>query len=137
MCGKPSLGSGEVWKRDKIAKAAQELADHLQIVENVKAIQTAQKELADAIKAVSDRVRDLEANMRALKAEASLDALKETQNFVVSVQGGFNERMENVAVRLAGLETAVSDLTREEPIADPPRLTDRRSSSRRPPPSGE
>jgi uncharacterized protein YeeX (DUF496 family) len=90
-----------MFSREKIAKAAQDLADHLQIIENVKALQTAQKEMADAIRALDDRVRSIEIDMRAMKAEIRLDAIREVQTLVNAVQGGLNQRIEDIAVKLA------------------------------------
>jgi hypothetical protein len=49
--------------RQKIAEAAKELANHLQVVEHIKALQTGQKELADSIAALGDRIRAIETEL--------------------------------------------------------------------------
>jgi hypothetical protein len=90
--------------RDKVAKAAQDLVDHLKLVENVKALQIAQKELADAFTRLDERVRAMEAELRAAKAAIRSDALRETQNIVNAVQGGLNQRFQDLAVDLALLQ---------------------------------
>lgn len=68
-----------MFSKDKIAVAARELADHLQVVEHIKALQQGQKDLADAIKLMGDRIRELESDMRVLKSETKLEALRETR----------------------------------------------------------
>jgi hypothetical protein len=101
--------------RKAIAEAAKEVADQLQVVEHVKALQTAQKELADAIKLMGERIRDLELEMRVLKADTKLEALKETQIIVNGVQGGLNQRIENVAVKVAMIERDLATKVIEAP----------------------
>jgi hypothetical protein len=93
------------WSREKIGKTAQEIANHLMLVENVKALQQGQKEMADAIAALADRIRGLEADIRALKAETKLEAIKETQQMVNAVQGAFHEKLTDLTVRVAHMET--------------------------------
>ncbi len=82
-----------MFNRAGLAKAASELADHLHVIDNIKALQTGQKELADAIPVLDERVRDLQLDMRTLKAETKLDALREAQAIVNAVQGGLNQRI--------------------------------------------
>lgn len=90
--------------REKIAKAARELADHLQVIENIKTLQTVQKELADAIKNLNDRIMEVELEIRALRSETALQAVKETQMIVNAVQSGLNQRIETLAVKVALIE---------------------------------
>ena len=87
--------------RQKIAEAAKEIADHLQLVKNVKALQIAQKELTDANRALGDRIRAIETELRALKAEAVLESVRQTQSIVNAVQGGLNDRIQDLAVQVA------------------------------------
>jgi hypothetical protein len=93
-----------MFSREKIAKAAQELADHLQIIENVESLQTAQEYMANAIRVLDDRLRAIESEMRAMRAEIRLDAIREVQTLVNAVQGGLNQRIEDIAVKLAMVE---------------------------------
>ena len=95
------------FSRQKIAEAAKELADHLQVVEHIKTLQVAQKELADSIKVLGDRIREIEIEMRALKAETVLQAVRETQSIINSVQGGLNQRIETLAVQVALIQPDV------------------------------
>ena len=89
--------------REKIAEAAKEIADSLMIVENVKALQHGQKDIADAVKALDDRIRAIEFEMRALKAETTMQAIKETTLIVNAVQGSLNQRIEDIAIKVAVL----------------------------------
>ena len=93
--------------RDAIAKAAKDLAAHLQLIEHVKALQEGQKLLADGVKALGDRLGALEGSMLVLKAEIRLEALREVQATVNTVQGGLNERIETLAVKVAILQRDV------------------------------
>jgi len=103
--------------RDRIARAAADIADHLQIIENVRALQLAQKELADALKSVMSKISDMQAELRAIKAETAMFAMKETQGIVNAVQGGLNQRIENLAVRLALTERDVDRMKGEDSSA--------------------
>jgi hypothetical protein len=56
------------WGREKLGKTVQEILDHLTLVENVKALQTAQKEMANAMAALDGRIQKLEAEIRISRA---------------------------------------------------------------------
>jgi predicted nucleic acid-binding Zn-ribbon protein len=92
------------WSREKIGKTAQEIADHLMLVENVRALQQGQKEMANAIASLDDRIRKMEADMRAVKAEAKFEAIKETQQMLNAVQGAFHDKLTDLTVRIAQVE---------------------------------
>jgi len=92
----------------KIAEAAKDLADYLQILESIKSLQAGQKQIADAIRALDDRIRGLEIELKVSKSEAKVDALRETQSIVNAVQGGLNQRLEDLAVKVAVIERDVS-----------------------------
>jgi cell fate (sporulation/competence/biofilm development) regulator YmcA (YheA/YmcA/DUF963 family) len=90
-----------VFSRRRVAEAAQELADHLKLIEHVKALQTGQKEIAEAPVKLGDRLRGMEREMSVLKAETRLEALREAQSVVYAVQGNLHQRLEDLAVRIA------------------------------------
>jgi cell fate (sporulation/competence/biofilm development) regulator YmcA (YheA/YmcA/DUF963 family) len=92
------------WNREKIGKAAQEVADHLMLVEHVKVLQQGQKQMADAIALVDSRLRQFEADVRAAKAETKFEAIKETTHLLQSVQGAFHDRLTHLTVKVAQLE---------------------------------
>jgi uncharacterized protein YlxW (UPF0749 family) len=89
--------------REGAAKAATELAEHLKLIDNVRALQVAQKELADEIRTINQRLFELHSEIRALKAETKFEALKEAQNIVNSVQSAFYERLEKLSNQVAVL----------------------------------
>lgn len=93
-----------MWGRDKIAQAAKELAEHLQVIENIKSLQEGQKKLADAINALDQRLKCVELELKLIRADVRVDALRETQNIVNSVQGGLNQRIEDLAIKVAVME---------------------------------
>ena len=97
-----------MWPRDKIAQAAQEIADHLKLIENVKSIQIAQKELADAMATLDIRLRNIETTLRVSKAETLLEAITKAQDVVNSVQGHLSDRIETLSVKVALLEREAS-----------------------------
>jgi predicted nucleic acid-binding Zn-ribbon protein len=93
-----------IFTRKGVAEAAKELAAQLAVVDDVANLQQMQKELADAIAKLNDRIKDLEAEMRALKAEVKLEAVKETHQMLHTVQGAFHEKLTDLTVRLAQVE---------------------------------
>lgn len=95
-----------MWSREKIGKAAQEIADHLALIENVKALQVGQKEIANAVAALGSRIGSIEGELRAMRAEIKLEALKETQQMLNSVQGAFHEKLTDITVRVSRIEGA-------------------------------
>lgn len=90
--------------RNKAADLAQDIANHLQLPEQIRSLQTAQKEIADAIRRLEGRINEIEVELRVLKAEAKLDALREAQAVVNAVQGNLNQRIEDLAVKVAVME---------------------------------
>lgn len=93
-----------MWPRDGIAKAAEEVAKHARLVEHVEALQVGQKEMAKAIAALGDRMTALEAELRAARAEIKLDAVKETQQILNSVQGGFYDKLSDLSAKVSQLQ---------------------------------
>lgn len=105
--------------REKLAKAAAELHEHLQIIENIRALQVAQKELADEIRSMNGRITEIQVEIRALKSEAKFECLKETQAIVNAVQSGFNQRLETISNKVAVLEAGtklISDAPDEQKL---------------------
>lgn len=101
-----------MWSREKVGKTAREIADHLMIVENVKALQQAQKDLANAVASLDGRLSKIEAGLVAVKAETKFEAVKETQQMLNAVQGAFHEKLTDLTVRIANVE-------RQEPSKTP------------------
>jgi predicted nucleic acid-binding Zn-ribbon protein len=59
---------------------------------------------AKAVSLLGERILAMETEMRALRAEVKFDALKETQQMINAVQGGFNDKLTDVTVRISHLE---------------------------------
>jgi len=76
----------------------------------LKSLQAVQKEMANTIRELGDRVRDLQTEMKVLKAEVKFESLKETQTIVNAVQGGLNQRIEALSIKIALTERTVSSL---------------------------
>lgn len=95
-----------MWGREKIGKTVEEIADHLLLVDHVKALQQGQKEIAAAIRAVNDRLTLIEAEFKVLKADTQRDALREVQHAVNAVQGGFYDKLSSLSTRVALVEQA-------------------------------
>ena len=92
------------WSRETIEKAAQDVAEQLMLVEHVKALQQGQKQMADAIALIDGRLRQIETDMRAVKAEAKFEAIKETTQMLQSVQDAFHDKLSNLTAKVAQFE---------------------------------
>ena len=93
--------------RGNIGKAVEELTDHLRLVDHVRALQEGQKQIAEAIKAVNQRLTAIETEFRVLKAETQRDALREVQHAVQGVQSSMHDELTRMATRLVVLEQAL------------------------------
>jgi chromosome segregation ATPase len=100
-------GVGRMLSREKVANAATELAEHLKIIENIRSLQTAQKEVSDELRSISQRIFELQVELRALKAEVKFESLKEAQMTVNAVQGGLNQRLETLSNKMAVIEATL------------------------------
>jgi len=110
-----------VFGREKAAKAAQEIADHLNIPEKIKGLQEAQVIIAKELKKFRDQtnnslesirleIANLRADMRVARAEIGLEVAGKTIEIVNSVQSDFNRRVEQIAVNVAVLEHSVKTI---------------------------
>ncbi|MGO8506172.1 hypothetical protein AB9F35_32260 [Rhizobium leguminosarum] len=93
-----------MFNRKQVADAATEIAEHLKVVDNIKALQAAQKDLSVAIATLGERIRDIEISIIQLKSDIRVETLKETQSIVNSVQGGLNSRIQDLAISVALIE---------------------------------
>jgi uncharacterized protein (DUF3084 family) len=96
-----------MWGRSNIGKTVEELTDHLRLVDHVRALQDGQKEIAEAIRALNQRLTSMEAEFRVLKAETQRDALREVQHAVQGVQTSMHDELTRMSTRLAMLEQAL------------------------------
>ena len=101
--------------RKQAAEIAEEIVDHLKLIENVRALQTAQKEIAMAVAKLGEDVRRLEIEMTALKSDVKYEAMKEAQSAVLSVQSSFNERLQDIALKVRDIEHSTGRISFESP----------------------
>jgi wobble nucleotide-excising tRNase len=94
-----------MFSRKDVAAAAKDLAAHLALVDDVASLQNMQKEMANAIAKLNERIKDIESEIKILKAETKLDAVKETHQIVNAVQGAFHDRLTDLTVRLSRVES--------------------------------
>jgi cell fate (sporulation/competence/biofilm development) regulator YmcA (YheA/YmcA/DUF963 family) len=93
-----------LFSRKRAAELADELSDHFKLIENVRALQTAQEDIAAAVAKLGEDVRRLETEMTALKSDVRYEAMKEAQSAVLAVQSGFNERLQEMALKVRDIE---------------------------------
>jgi uncharacterized phage infection (PIP) family protein YhgE len=93
-----------MWGRDSISKAAGEIAETLMLVENIKALQDGQKQIASAIASLDARMRELEISLRTVEAETKLAAIKDSQQLVNAVQSAFYQKLTALSERVAQFE---------------------------------
>jgi hypothetical protein len=116
--------------RDKLAKYTDEVGAYLKVIDHIKELQAAQREMADSIQRVGDRVQALEIEFRALKAEIRTETLRETQSIVNAVQGQFYKNLQDIAVDVAvlrqqtrsGNDSALKLRAPSSDGAEPPRM---------------
>lgn len=99
-----------------MAAAAKELADHLLLIDHVKALQAGQRELADAIASLGHRLHQMEAQVQTVRADTRLEAIREAQSVINVVQGNLNQRIETLAVKIA-VQEVISDAASRLPTA--------------------
>lgn len=98
-----------MWGKKDIAKAARELADHLEMAQHIKVLQQGQKEIVDAMATLNKRLNDIDSSLQAIKAETKLDAIKETQAMLNAVQGGFYEKLQGLAISVSNIERDIAN----------------------------
>jgi predicted nucleic acid-binding Zn-ribbon protein len=93
-----------IFTRKGVAEVAKEVAAQFTLVDDVANLQQMQKELADTIAKLNDRIKDIESEMRVLKAEVKFEAVKETQQMLNAVQGAFHDKLTDLTVRIDRVE---------------------------------
>ncbi len=101
--------------RKTVKEFGKEVAAHAGAVDDIANLQQMQKELADAMARLNDRLRGIETEMKVLraeikaesqvlKAEIKLDAMDKAQQVVNSVQGALYDKTSDLSVRVSHLE---------------------------------
>ena len=109
---------------NRVARALTALQKIASVTGDIRALQIAQKELADKIVTIHLRQLEIQAELRALKAETILAAIDRTQALVNSVQGDFHARLATLSEKVANLERGLSEPSTDR--AQPPRKRPRR-----------
>ena len=89
---------------DKIAGAADYIKDVTTALTRITVLEDNQKTMSDVLKEHGHRLREIEGKIQVLKAEATLEAVKEAGQVVVAVQSAFNQRLQDIAVEVALLQ---------------------------------
>jgi len=99
---------------ESILKAADLIADIRKAFAKIENLEQGQRRLADAVETLDRRVREVEAGLREARAEIKLDAVKETQAIVNSVQGQLYGEMRGLAVAVDRLGRSIGT---DQPLA--------------------
>lgn len=92
---------------ETILKAADLIADVRRAFAKIENLEHGQRQLADALTALDQRMREVEVGLREARAEIRLDAVKETQAIVNSVQGQLYGELRQLAVQVDRLGPTV------------------------------
>lgn len=84
--------------KEKVAKAAQEIADTLLITEHIKELKDAQKVLQDDIASLDKRLASIEATIEKIGVEVKFEAMKEVQAGLTQMQSAVFEKFSQMAV---------------------------------------
>ena len=95
---------------DTILKAADLISDVRKAFSKIENLEQGERRLVDTVDALDKRVRELEAGLREARADIKLEAVKETQSIVNSVQGQIYQKISEVSVQLERLERGSSNL---------------------------
>ena len=93
---------------ETILKAADLIAEIRRAFVKIENLEAGQKQLTEVLGALDKRVRELEAGLREARSEIKLEAVKETQSILNSVQGRMYEEIKDVAIALDRLNRTTS-----------------------------
>lgn len=83
---------------DAILKAADVISETRRAFAKIENLERNQVDLSNALAALDKRVRELEAGLREARADIKLEAVKETQAIVNSVQGQLYQELRSITV---------------------------------------
>lgn len=101
-----------------VKKTAQDALRYADLLPEIDRLKADQLRFSSVLEKLHERIINLEANQSALEkvleerhkslaAEVQREAMRETQAIVNSVQGGFNDKLNDISVRLSLLESRV------------------------------
>ena len=85
---------------ETILNAAELISDIRKAFLRIEKLEESQRSLADAMHRLDGRVRELEAELRVAKSEIRLDAVKEAQSIVNSVQSNLYSEIRDISIQL-------------------------------------
>lgn len=102
---------------ESILKAADLIADVRKAFSKIESLERGQRELLEVCSALDRRVREVEAGLRETRAEVKLDAIKEAQSIVNSVQGQLYGELRSLALTVdrLGREPGASPVIARSP----------------------
>ena len=89
---------------DQILSAADLISDIRKAFTRIEGLEKSQKDVSDALLRLDARVRELEAGLREAKSEIKLEAVKEAQGIVNSVQSSLYSELKDLSVKIHGIE---------------------------------
>lgn len=88
---------------ETILGAADLISDVRRAFSRIEALEKSQKDVADALLRLDARVRELEAGLREAKSDIKLEAVKEAQGIVNSVQSSLYSQLRDLSVEMKSL----------------------------------
>lgn len=98
---------------DSILQAADLISEVRKTFTRLDAIERTQRDLASAIERMDNRLREVEAGLREARAEIKLEAVKEAQSIINSVQSGLYSKIIDISAQ-------VQNLSHRDPPGLPP-----------------
>jgi peptidoglycan hydrolase CwlO-like protein len=103
-----------------LTKALEGVTNLLKLTESVKALQSGQKELSDALRETNEQLKALQTELKLTRSEAARDAMKDTLATVSAVHGVLYEKLGDLNRRVSDLEAALAQATTR--VSRKPRL---------------
>lgn len=94
---------------ETILKAADLIAEIRRAFVKIENLEAGQKQLTEVLGTLDKRVRELEAGLREARSEIKLEAVKETQSILNSVQGRMYQEIKDVSIALDRIRRTASD----------------------------
>lgn len=88
---------------DTILSAADLISDIRKAFTRIESLESSQKDLAEAMTRLDARVRELEAGLREARSDIKLEAVKEAQSIVNSVQSSLYSEIKDLSIQVHGL----------------------------------
>lgn len=91
-------------RKDKVAEAAEEIANTLRATEHIKELKEAQREIQEQINLLDQRMNKIEAALGKISSDVKLEALRELQSTLTQMQGTIFDKFSEMAVDIDRLK---------------------------------